>query len=61
MSGTSSNKARTRGSNTVKDVSLGDRSHLGGASEFTALMTAVREILNRCAIRAFIAAINSGE
>ncbi len=45
--------ARTRGSNTVNDVGEGARSHLGGACEFTASMTVVREIPNRRAIRAF--------
>jgi hypothetical protein len=45
--------ARTRGSNTVNDVGPAARSYRGGASEFTALMTVVREIPNRCAIRAF--------
>ena len=53
MSGVCSNSARTRGSNTVNDVGPGVRSYLGGASEFTALMTVVREIPNRSAIRAF--------
>ncbi len=37
----------------MNDVGLGDRSYLGGASEFTALMTVVREIPNRWAICAF--------
>jgi hypothetical protein len=52
MSGTSSNKARTAGSNTVNDVGLGDRSYRGGEPELTALMTVVREIPSRAAIRA---------
>jgi hypothetical protein len=37
----------------MNDVGLGDRSYLGGASEFTALITVVREIPSRSAIRAF--------
>ena len=53
MSGTSSSSARTRGSNTVNDVGPGFRSYRGGASEFTALITVVREIPSRSAIRAF--------
>lgn len=53
MSGVCSSSARTRGSDTVNDVGPGDRSYLGGESEFTALMTVVREIPNRCAMRAF--------
>ena len=53
MSGVCSSSARTRGSNTANDVGPGDRSYLGGASEFTALITVVREIPNRSAIRVF--------
>jgi len=53
MSGVCSSSARTRGSNIVNDVGPGVRSYLGDASELTALMTVVREILNRCAMRAF--------
>ena len=53
MSGISASNARTRGSNGVNDVGPGDRSYLGGASEATALITVVREIPNRSAIRAF--------
>jgi hypothetical protein len=41
------------GSYSVNDVGPGDRSYLGGESDFTALMTVVREIPNRAAIRAF--------
>ena len=37
----------------MNDVGPGDRTHLGGASEVTALMTVVREIPKRAAIRAF--------
>ena len=37
----------------MNDVGPGDRSYLGGASELTALITVVREIPSRCAIRAF--------
>src|SRR3954452_3597952 len=53
MSGTSSSNARTRGSKTENHVGPGDRSYLGGASHLTALITVVREIPNRAAIRAF--------
>jgi hypothetical protein len=53
MSGVCSNKARTRASKTVNDVVFDVRSYLGGASEFTALMTVFLEIPNRCAMRAF--------
>ena len=53
MSGTSASSARTAGSNTVNDVGPGDRSYLGGPSDFTALITVAREIPNRSAIRAF--------
>jgi hypothetical protein len=53
MSGVSASSARTCGSNSVNDVGPGDRTYLGGESEFTALMTVVREIPNRAAIRAF--------
>ena len=53
MSGVSSNSARTRGSNTTNDVGPEDRSYLGGPAEFTALITVVREIPSRSAIRAF--------
>ncbi len=35
------------------DVGRGDRSYLGGPSEFTALITVVRKIPNRAAICAF--------
>jgi len=37
----------------VNDVGPGDRSYRGGPSEFTALITVVRQIPSRCAIRAF--------
>ncbi len=37
----------------MNDVGLGDRSYFGGVSEFTALITVVRDIPNRSAIRAF--------
>jgi hypothetical protein len=37
----------------VNDVGPGLRSYRGGASELTALITVVREIPNRSAIRAF--------
>ena len=37
----------------MNDVGPDDRSYLGGASDFTALITVVREIPNRAAIRAF--------
>lgn len=53
MAATSASNARTAGSNTVNDVGPGDRSYFGGESEFTALMTVVREIPRRSAIRAF--------
>jgi hypothetical protein len=53
MSGTSASRARTRGSNTANDVGPDLRSYFGGASDFTALMTVVRETPSRCAIRAF--------
>ena len=53
MSGVSLNNARTRGATTVNDVGPDARSYRGGACEFTALMTVVREIPNRSAIRAF--------
>ncbi len=53
ISGVSRNRARTRGSNTVNDVGPGIRSYRGGASEFTAFTTVVRETPNRSAIRAF--------
>jgi hypothetical protein len=53
MSGLCSNNSRTRGSTTVNDVGPGVRSYEGGADEFTALITVVREILNRTAICAF--------
>jgi hypothetical protein len=53
IAGARSNNARTRGSNTVNDVGPGLRSYLGGASEFTALITVFRETPNRAAIRAF--------
>lgn len=43
MSGVCSSGARTRGSNIVNDVGAGARSYLGGESEFTALVSAVRE------------------
>lgn len=49
MSGTSLSSSRTRGSNAVNDVGPGVRSYLGGASEFTASITVVREIPNRWA------------
>ena len=51
--GSRASSARTRGSNAVNDVGPGVRSYLGGASDFTALITVVREIPNRSAIRAF--------
>jgi hypothetical protein len=50
MSGVSANNARTRGSNTVKDVSAARRSYFGGESDFTALITVVREMPNLAAI-----------
>ena len=53
ISGVASSNARTRGSKTVNEVGPGDRSYLGGVTEFTALITVVREIPNRDAIRAF--------
>jgi hypothetical protein len=53
MSGVCSNNARTRGSKTVNDVGIGVRSYRGGESEFTALITVVREIPNLRAIPAF--------
>jgi hypothetical protein len=53
MSGTSSSSARTAGSNSVNDVGPGARTYLGGMSECTALITVVREIPSRSAIRAF--------
>jgi hypothetical protein len=53
MSGTSASSARTAGSNAVNDDGPGFRSYRGGASEFTALMTVLREIPNCAAIRAF--------
>lgn len=53
MSGVSDNSARTRGSNTVNEVGPAVRSYHGGASEFTALITVVREIPSRAATRAF--------
>jgi hypothetical protein len=53
MSGTSANRARTCGSNSVNDVGPGDRSYLGGESDFSALMTVVHEIPSRAAMRAF--------
>ena len=37
----------------MNDVGPGVRSYRGGASDFTALITVVREIPNRSAIRAF--------
>ncbi|WP_157630651.1 hypothetical protein [Kribbella catacumbae] len=37
----------------LNDVGAGLRSYRGGASELTALITIVREIPSRCAIRAF--------
>lgn len=37
----------------MNDVGPGDRSYFGDASEFTALITVVREISNRVAIRSF--------
>nr|WP_231477292.1 hypothetical protein [Microbacterium sp. MRS-1] len=37
----------------MNDVGRGDRSYLGGPSDFTALTTVVREIPNRAAICAF--------
>jgi len=53
MSGVWASRARTRGSITANDVGRGLRSYRGGAAEFTALMTVVREIPNRSAIRVF--------
>jgi hypothetical protein len=53
ISGTSASSVRTRGSNTVNDVDPGERSYRGGADEPTALITVVREIPNRSAIRDF--------
>jgi hypothetical protein len=53
MSGVSPNSARTAGSNAVNDVGPGLRTYRGGESEFTALITVVREIPKRSAIRAF--------
>jgi hypothetical protein len=53
MSGTSASNARTCGSNSVNDVGPGERTYFGGASEFSALMTVVREIPSRAAMRAF--------
>ena len=52
MSGVPLNKPRTRASTATNDVSAGARSYLGGASDFTALITVVREIPNLAAIRA---------
>lgn len=51
--GASTSNARTRASNGVNKVGAGFRSYTGGESEFTALMTVVREIPNRSAILAF--------
>lgn len=51
MSGVASSNSRTRGSTTVHDVGTGDRTYLGGASEFTALITVVGETPNPLAIR----------
>jgi hypothetical protein len=52
MSGVSINSARTRDSNGVNDVSTtGARSYFGGSVDFTALVTVLREIPNRSAIR----------
>lgn len=53
MSGVPVNKPRTLASTVANDVSLGTRSYFGGASDFTALITVVREIPNRRAIAAF--------
>jgi hypothetical protein len=53
MSGSVSNNARTRCSNTVNDVGCGRRSYFGGASDATAFSTVVREIAKRFAICAF--------
>lgn len=52
MSGVSVNKPRTLASTVTNDVSAGARSYRGGASDLTALITVVREIPNRAAIRA---------
>jgi hypothetical protein len=52
MSGVARNKLRTRASTVTNEVSAGARSYLGGASDFTALITVVREIPNLAAIRA---------
>lgn len=46
----STSSARTRVSNGVNDVGVAFRSHRGGESEFTALITVVREIPKRSAI-----------
>ena len=54
MSGNCANSSRTRGSNGVNDVAATVvRSYLGGSVEFTALVTVLREIPNRSAIRVF--------
>lgn len=52
MSGVSANKMRTLASTVANDVSTGVRTYRGGASDFTALITVVREIPSRSAIRA---------
>ena len=53
MSEVCSKSSRTRGSTTVNDVGPGVRSYRGGVDEFTALITVVREIPKRSAIRDF--------
>lgn len=53
IDGVSVNSLRTSASKGVNDVGRGDRSYRGGPTEFTALITVVREIPNLAAIRAF--------
>ncbi len=52
ISGVSANKPRTLASTAANDVTAGVRSYFGGPSDFTALITVVREMPNLRAIAA---------
>lgn len=55
IDGVSVSNSLTRASNGVNDAGHGFRSYRGGESEFTALITVVREISNRAAIPPWLA------